>query len=69
MTTHVIGAGVAGLAAALALAEVGRRLGFDEPTNFGRFFHREAGLSPGAFRAAARGIPPPLVPGQRRPAD
>ncbi len=53
----------------LSVAEIGRRLGFGEPTNFGRFFHREAGLSPGAFRAAARGDPQPLLPGQRRPAD
>ncbi|MFI5491501.1 AraC family transcriptional regulator [Actinoplanes sp. NPDC051859] len=35
----------------LSVAEIGRRLGFGEPTNFGRFFHREAGLSPGAFRS------------------
>ena len=30
---------------------VGRRLGFTEPTNFGRFFTRETGWSPGAFRS------------------
>ncbi|MGN9913617.1 helix-turn-helix domain-containing protein [Phytohabitans sp. LJ34] len=36
----------------LPVAEVGRRLGFPEPTNFGRFFQREVGQSPGAFRAA-----------------
>ncbi|WP_422770292.1 AraC family transcriptional regulator [Plantactinospora sp. WMMC1484] len=35
----------------LSVADVGRRLGFPEPTNFGRFFHREVGHSPGAFRA------------------
>ncbi|MEV4702180.1 AraC family transcriptional regulator [Actinoplanes sp. NPDC049316] len=35
----------------LSVAEIGRRLGFGEPTNFGRFFHREVGVSPGAFRA------------------
>jgi AraC-like DNA-binding protein len=38
----------------ISIAEVGRRLGFPEPTNFGRFFHREVGRSPGAFRAALR---------------
>ena len=37
----------------LSVAEIGRRLGFGEPTNFGRFFHREAGVSPGGFRAGA----------------
>jgi AraC-like DNA-binding protein len=39
----------------LPVAEVGRRLGFPEPTNFGRFFQREVGRSPGAFRAGRRG--------------
>jgi AraC-like DNA-binding protein len=34
------------------IAQIGRRLGFSEPTNFGRFFTREIGVSPGAFRAA-----------------
>jgi AraC-like DNA-binding protein len=62
----------------LSIAEVGRQLGFPEPTNFGRFFHREVGLSPGAFRAAlSNGGPPPRlpapsgphVPAPRRPAD
>ncbi|MBO4205765.1 helix-turn-helix domain-containing protein [Micromonospora echinofusca] len=33
------------------IAAVGRRLGFPEPTNFGRFFVREVGRSPGAFRS------------------
>ena len=42
----------------LSVAEVGRRLGFPEPTNFGRFFHREVGQSPGAFRAALTGRAP-----------
>jgi len=37
-----------------SVAEVGRSLGFPEPTNFGRFFHREVGQSPGAFRAGVR---------------
>ncbi|GAA3731877.1 hypothetical protein GCM10022225_12210 [Plantactinospora mayteni] len=39
----------------LSVAEVGRRLGFSEPTNFGRFFQREVGHSPGAFRAGLPG--------------
>jgi AraC-like DNA-binding protein len=52
----------------LSVAEIGRRLGFGEPTNFGRFFHREVGMSPGAFRAemVSGG---PRVPGPRPPAD
>ena len=68
----------------LSVAEIGRRLGFTEPTNFGRFFHREAGQSPGAFRTAQGGPAadgPPVngpargstgrgrVPAQRSPAD
>ncbi|MEE6258951.1 helix-turn-helix transcriptional regulator [Plantactinospora sonchi] len=39
----------------LPVAEIGRRLGFTEPTNFGRFFQREVGQSPGAFRLRQRG--------------
>jgi AraC-like DNA-binding protein len=38
----------------LPVAEVGARLGFTEATNFGRFFARTVGVSPGAFRSAAR---------------
>ncbi|MEV6494475.1 helix-turn-helix transcriptional regulator [Actinoplanes sp. NPDC051633] len=54
----------------LSVAEVGRRLGFPEPTNFGRFFHREVGESPGAFRAAATGTRENhRIPAQRSPAD
>ncbi|MBP2478910.1 AraC-like DNA-binding protein [Crossiella equi] len=34
----------------LPVAAVSRRLGFSEPTNFGKFFARETGVSPGAFR-------------------
>ncbi len=34
------------------VAGVGRQLGFTEPTNFGRFFVRETGLTPGEFRAS-----------------
>jgi AraC-like DNA-binding protein len=50
------------------VAEIGHRLGFPEPTNFGRFFHREAGSSPGGFRAAARSRPGG-VPAQRQPPE
>ena len=50
----------------LPIAEVGQRLGFAEPTNFGRFFHREVGCSPGAFRANAQ-RPDTPVPAPRRP--
>jgi AraC-like DNA-binding protein len=39
------------------IADIGRVLGFPEPTNFGRFFHREVGTSPGAFRAGQRTVP------------
>jgi AraC-like DNA-binding protein len=54
---------------ALSVAEIGRRLGFPEPTNFGRFFHREAGMSPGAFRAAMTGGDHGVVPAPRAPVD
>lgn len=37
------------------VAAVGRQLGFPEPTNFGRFFVRETGLTPGEFRAGIGG--------------
>ncbi|RIV39772.1 helix-turn-helix transcriptional regulator [Micromonospora radicis] len=44
------------------IARIGRQLGFTEPTNFGRFFTREIGVSPGAFRAARdRRVPAPVV--------
>ncbi|MFI7599375.1 AraC family transcriptional regulator [Actinoplanes sp. NPDC049681] len=46
----------------LSVADIGRRLGFGEPTNFGRFFHREVGMSPGAFRAGAAAPMPAEVP-------
>lgn len=51
----------------LPVAEVGRRLGFPEPTNFGRFFQREVGRSPGAFRAELQQPSVPRLPAQRRP--
>ena len=53
----------------LSVAEVGRVLGFGEPTNFGRFFHRETGLSPGQFRARFAAGGPGGIPGQRDPSD
>jgi AraC-like DNA-binding protein len=34
----------------LPASTVGRRLGFSEPTNFGKFFLRRTGLTPAAFR-------------------
>lgn len=34
----------------LSSAAIGHRLGFSEATNFTRFFTRDAGMSPGAFR-------------------
>ncbi|TDB75577.1 helix-turn-helix transcriptional regulator [Micromonospora sp. KC723] len=50
------------------VARIGRRLGFPEPTNFGRFFTREVGMSPGAFRAAHT-QPPPRIVRPRSPAE
>lgn len=49
-----------------SIADIGRRLGFPEPTNFGRFFHREVGRSPGTFRAGLRAHHV-RVPAQRQP--
>ncbi|MDO3700307.1 AraC family transcriptional regulator [Micromonospora sp. C28SCA-DRY-2] len=51
------------------IARIGRRLGFSEPTNFGRFFTREVGVSPGAFRAAREQPVAGPVVRPRRPAD
>ncbi|MEU4688298.1 AraC family transcriptional regulator [Actinoplanes sp. NPDC023714] len=56
-------------ATGLSVAEVGRSLGFAEPTNFGRFFHRETGLSPGQFRGNFVEDHPGGIPGQRPPSD
>jgi AraC-like DNA-binding protein len=53
----------------MSVAEVGRHLGFPEPTNFGRFFHREVGVSPGQFRADASPDNHAAIPEQRRPPD
>ncbi|GAB2747560.1 AraC family transcriptional regulator [Kitasatospora kifunensis] len=38
----------------LPVAAIGRRVGFGEATNFGKFFLREAGCTPGEFRSAER---------------
>ncbi|MDQ0786146.1 helix-turn-helix domain-containing protein [Streptomyces sp. B3I8] len=38
----------------LPVATIGRRLGFTEPTNFGKFFTRQTGLPPGTFRTRQR---------------
>ncbi|MEH1098869.1 helix-turn-helix transcriptional regulator [Micromonospora sp. CPCC 205561] len=51
------------------IARIGRRLGFSEPTNFGRFFTREVGVSPGAFRAAREQPVPGALVRPRPPAD
>ncbi len=40
----------------LPVADIGDRLGFSEATNFVKFFRREAGLTPSAFRAQLRGL-------------
>lgn len=37
------------------VAAIARTLGFTEPTNFGKFFVRETGRTPGAFRQAESG--------------
>lgn len=34
-----------------AIASISNELGFGEPTNFAKFFRRETGVTPGAFRA------------------
>lgn len=36
----------------LPVGTIAEQLGFDEPTNFGKFFKREAGCTPAAFRRA-----------------
>jgi AraC-like DNA-binding protein len=53
----------------LPVAEVGSLLGFTEPTNFGRFFARTVGASPGAFRAASRAAAQELEPASTPPAQ
>ncbi|MEU6351342.1 helix-turn-helix transcriptional regulator [Streptomyces sp. NPDC047072] len=39
------------------VATVARRLGFPEPTNFGKFFTRHTGVTPGAFRQTHQSRP------------
>ncbi len=39
----------------LGVGQVARRVGFTDPAYFCRFFRRETGISPGAFRRAAAG--------------
>ncbi|MFU8849753.1 helix-turn-helix domain-containing protein [Micromonospora sp. SL1-18] len=51
------------------VARIGRGLGFPEPTNFGRFFTREVGVSPGAFRARREQPLPVRMVHPRPPAD
>ena len=36
----------------VSVSTVGRRLGFDDPANFCKFFTRATGMSPGTFRAS-----------------
>jgi len=40
-----------------AVSTVGRRLGFDEATNFVKYFRRETSTTPAAFRASLRTAP------------
>jgi AraC-like DNA-binding protein len=51
------------------IARIGRWLGFPEPTNFGRFFTREVGVSPGAFRSVRERPIPVRMVRPRPPAD
>lgn len=52
-----------------SIAAIGRELGFPEPTNFGRFFTREVGVSPGTFRAERERPLPVRLVRPRPPAD
>ena len=41
----------------LPVATIAEKLGFDEATNFGKFFRREVGGTPAAFRRQQRAAP------------
>jgi AraC-like DNA-binding protein len=41
----------------MAVQAIGHGLGFDEPTNFVKFFRKEAGMTPLAFRQDVVGVP------------
>ena len=41
----------------LPVATIAEQLGFDEATNFGKFFRREVGGTPAAFRRQQRAVP------------
>jgi AraC-like DNA-binding protein len=41
---------------ALPIALIGERLGFEDPTNFVKFFKLEAGCTPGEFRRRQREV-------------
>jgi len=48
----------------LPVAAIGDQLGFAEATNFVKFFRRETGLTPGAFRAEQASHGSEAPPGQ-----
>ena len=50
----------------LPVAAIGHRLGFTEPTNFGKFFTRQTGTSPGTFRTTTPPDSPPSAEGSPR---
>jgi AraC-like DNA-binding protein len=48
------------LASDLTVRQIAERVGFGDPSYFCRFFRRESGVSPGAFRRAMRGDRRPI---------